>query len=261
VEGTPHPEAGRGKGGTCSGGIMSIVLWEKKETVAVLTMNNKENRQNLDFANAMIKALDEIQEDREIFAVIIASSDEKNWSQGIDLQWLMERKAADDLQAMRSFIYRMNDVFKKLLLYPMPVIAAINGHAFGNGALLSCTCDFRFMRSDRGFFCFPEVDVSIPFLPGMIAFARKAIPEYKYQEMVYTGRRFTAPELEEHHIIRKACKDQEELMRQSMEFAKTFEKKRGIFGELKKRMYKSMVEVLDKEDPEFIEPLFLVVQD
>jgi len=74
---------------------MSIVLWEKKETVAVLTMNNKENRQNLDFANAMITALDEILEDKGIFAVVIASSDEKNWSQGIDLQWLMERRAAD----------------------------------------------------------------------------------------------------------------------------------------------------------------------
>jgi enoyl-CoA hydratase/carnithine racemase len=142
-----------------------------------------------------------------------------------------------------------------------PVIAAINGHAFGNGALLACTCDFRFMRSDKGFFCFPEVDVSIPFLPGMIAFSRKAIPEYKYQEIVYTGRRITAPELEEHHIIRKACKDQEELMRESMDFAKTFEKKRGIFGELKKRMYKSIAEVLDKEDPKFIEPFFIMVQD
>jgi len=240
---------------------MSIVLWEKKETVAVLTMNNKENRMNLNFANAMIKALDEILEDKGIFSVVIASSDEKNWSQGIDLQWLMERRAADDLQAIRSFLSRMNDVFKKLLLYPMPVIAAINGHAFGNGALLSCTCDFRFMRSDKGFFCFPEVDVSIPFLPGMIAFTRKAIPEYKYQEMVYTGKRFTAPELEEHHVIRKACKDQEELTRESMDFAKTLEKKRGIFGELKKRMYKSIVEVLDKEDPKFIEPLFIVVQD
>jgi len=240
---------------------MSIVLWEKKENVAVLTMNNRENRQNLDFANAMIKTLDEILTDREIFAVVIASSDEKNWSQGIDLQWLMERRAADDLGAIRSFIYRMNDVFKKLLLYPVPVIAAINGHAFGNGALLSCTCDFRFMRSDKGFFCFPEVDVSIPFLPGMIAFARKAIPEYKYQEMVYTGRRFTAPELVEHHVIRKACRDQDELMKDSMDFARTFEKKRGIFGELKKRMYKSIIQVLDKEDPEFIEPLFIVVQD
>ncbi len=240
---------------------MSIVLWEKRETVAVLTMNNKENRQNLDFANAMIKALDEILEDTGILAVVIASSDEKNWSQGIDLQWLMERRADDDLNALRSFIYRMNDVFKKLLLYPMPVIAAINGHAFGNGALLACTCDFRFMRSDKGFFCFPEVNVSIPFLPGMIAFARKAIPEYKYQEMVYTGRRFTALELEEHHVIRKACRDQDELMKESMDFARTFEKKRGIFGELKKRMYKSIVEVLEKEDPKFIEPLFIVVQD
>ncbi len=240
---------------------MSIVLWEKKDTVAVLTMNNKENRMNLDYASAMIQALDEILEDKGIFSVVICSSDEKNWSQGIDLQWLMERKAADDLNAIRSFLYRMNDLFKKLLLYPMPVIAAINGHAFGNGALLSCTCDFRFMRSDKGFFCFPEVDVSIPFLPGMIAFARKAIPEYKYQEMVYSGRRFTASELEEHHVIRKACRDQDELMKESMDLARTFEKKRGIFGELKKRMYKSVIQVLDKEDREFIEPLSIVVQD
>ena len=240
---------------------MSIVLWEKRDTVAVLTMNNKENRMNLDYAHAMIKALDEILEDKGIFAVIIASSDEKNWSQGIDLQWLMERKAADDLNAIRSFLYRMNDLFKKLLLYPMPVIAAINGHAFGNGALLACTCDFRFMRSDKGFFCFPEVDVSIPFLPGMIAFARKAVPEYKYQEMVYTGKRLTADELETHHVIRKACRDQDELMKESMDFAKTFEKKRGIFGELKKRMYKSIIQALEKEDREFIEPLSIVVQD
>jgi len=238
-----------------------MVVWEKKETVAVLTMNNRENRMNLDYANAMIRALDEILEDKGIFAVVIASSDEKNWSQGIDLQWLMERKAADDLNAIRSFLYRMNDLFKKLLLYPMPVIAAINGHAFGNGALLACTCDFRFMRSDKGFFCFPEVDVSIPFLPGMIAFARKAIPEYKYQEMVYTGKRMTAPELEAHHIIRKACRDQDELMKESMDFAGTFEKKRGIFGELKKRMHKSILQTLEKEDRELIEPLNILVQD
>jgi enoyl-CoA hydratase/carnithine racemase len=238
---------------------MSIIIWEKKDTVAVLTLNNRENRMNQDFADAMIQALDEILEDKGIFAVVIASSDEKNWSQGIDLQWLMERKAAEDLEAIRAFLYRMNDLFKKLLLYPMPVIAAINGHAFGNGALLSCTCDFRFMRSDKGFFCFPEVDVSIPFLPGMIAFARKAIPEYKYQEMVYTGRRLTASELEEHHVIRKACKDQDELMKESLDFARTFDKKRGIFGELKKRLYKSVIQALDNEDPEFIKPLFIVV--
>jgi enoyl-CoA hydratase/carnithine racemase len=46
---------------------MSIVLWEKKDTVAVLTMNNKENRMNLDYASAMIQALDEILEDKGVF--------------------------------------------------------------------------------------------------------------------------------------------------------------------------------------------------
>jgi hypothetical protein len=49
-------------------------------------------------------------------------------------------------------------------------------------------------------------------------------------------------------------------MRESMTFAGTFEKKRGIFGELKRRMHKSVIEVLDKEDPQFIEPLNIVVQ-
>lgn len=41
---------------------------------------------------------------------------------------------------------------------PLPVIVAIDGHAFGNGSIICCTRDFRFMRSDRGFFGFPEVD-------------------------------------------------------------------------------------------------------
>jgi enoyl-CoA hydratase/carnithine racemase len=85
----------------------------------------------------------------------------------------MDRFHAQDLQSIKDFMYRMNEVFKTCLTFPMPVIAAINGHAFGNGAILSCACDFRFMRSDKGFFCFPEVDINIPFLPGMLAWCKR----------------------------------------------------------------------------------------
>jgi enoyl-CoA hydratase/carnithine racemase len=158
-------------------------------------------------------------------------------------------------------MYGMNDVFKRLLLYPVPVVAAINGHAFGNGAILSCACDFRFMRSDRGYFCFPEVDLGIPFLPGMIAFVKKSIPYYKFQEMKYTGKRTGAAELEQHHIIQKACGSLDELMKESIAFAKSFTKKRGIFSEMKKRMHKEIVRVIDNEDKEFIESMFLFVSD
>ena len=239
---------------------MSIVTWEKDETVAIVTMDNGENRHNPDFAAAMLKAFDEIEKDASITSVVLTSANEKSWSLGVDLEFLMPKWQNKENEDIKDFMYGMNDVFKRLLLFPAPVIAAINGHAFGNGAILSCACDFRFMRSDRGYMCFPEVDISIPFLPGMIAFVKKAIPYYKFQEMKYTGKKTGAAELEEHNVIVKACNDQEELMQQAIAYAKTFQKKRGIFGEMKKRMHKEIIEVFDKEDPEYIDSLFLFVQ-
>jgi enoyl-CoA hydratase/carnithine racemase len=240
---------------------MPVVKWEKDGTVAVVTMTNGENRHNKVFVAEVNQTFDEILADKAIKAVILTSNDVKNFSQGIDVAWLWERMGAQDMESVKVFMRGMNEMFKKLLLFPMPVIAAINGHAFGNGAILSCACDFRFMRADKGFFCFPEVDVGIPFLPGMIAFVRKAIPDYKFYELKLTGRRCTAPELEQHHVIVKSCASQEELMQESLAFARTFQKKRGIFGEMKKRLHKGIVQTIDTDDPPFIDSLSLMVSD
>jgi len=240
---------------------MPVVKWEKDGQVAVVTMINGQNRHNKVFIEEMHTTLDEILADKAVKAVVLTSNDEKNFSQGIDVEWLWERMGAQDVETVKAFMRAMGELFKKLLLYPMPVIAAINGHAFGNGAIISCACDFRFMRADRGYFCFPEVDVGIPFLPGMIAFAGKAIPHYQLQEMQLTGKRYTAPELEQHHVIVKSCASQEELMKESLAFARTFQKKRGIFGEMKKRLYQGIVEVIDTADGPYIDKLFLMVSD
>jgi enoyl-CoA hydratase/carnithine racemase len=241
---------------------MSIVSWVKDENVAIISMNNGENRQNLEFALAMNAAIDEIVADTSVQALILTSSDEKNFSQGVDVAWMAPLFQKGDLQPIKDFMYRMNDVFKKLMLVPMPTNAAINGHAFGNGAIISCACDYRFMRSDRGFFCFPEVNVGIPLLYGMNAFVRKAIPLQKLVEMQFSGNRYGAPELEKFNIVIKACADKEELMKESLAFARSFQKKRGILGEMKKRMYKDIIEILDTIDPEVsIEPVFLMIPD
>jgi len=240
---------------------MPLVKWTKQDTTSILTMTSKENRHNLDFANEMNQAIDDIFEDESILSLILTSDSEKNFSLGVDVEWLMQKMAENDSQSIKDFMYAMNNVFKKLIVSPFPTIAAINGHAFGNGAILACACDFRLMNSSKGYFCFPEIDLGIPFLPGMIAWVRKAIPEYKYQELLFTGKRTTAQELEEHHIISKSCPDPEILMTESIKFAQSFEKKRGIFGEMKKRLYKHIIHVMDTEDTKYIESLFLTVFD
>lgn len=238
---------------------MSVIEWKKVETVGVITMNNGENRHNPDFTRAILAAFDEIEADPGISSVVIASSDPKNWSQGIDLVWMTDAMARNDLPAIREFMYGLNRIFKRILLYPMPVIAAINGHAFGDGTIMACACDFRFMKADRGFFCFPEIDINIPFLPGMMAIVRKAMPGYKFQELVLSGKRAGAADLEAGHVIVKACENEEALMLEALAFAKTFNKKRPIFGEMKKRMYGYIIEIMEKEDPVYIEPLQLMM--
>jgi enoyl-CoA hydratase/carnithine racemase len=105
------------------------------------------------------------------------------------------------------------------------------------------------------------VDVGIPFLPGMVAFVRKAVPEPLFNRMILSGQRMTAEELEAQGVIVKACHDREHLMTEALAFAAAFDKKRGIFRELKQRMHKDLIKALDDEDPVYIEPLSLFVPD
>lgn len=238
---------------------MSVIEWAKDESVAIVVMNNGENRQNAAFIEAMNTALDGIEADTAITSVVITSSDPKNWSQGFDVAWMTERVAKNELDAARDFLYAMDGVFKRILTFPMPVIAAINGHAAANGANLACACDFRFMRGDRGFFFYPEVDIDIPLLPGLMAICKKTIPQYRLEEMFLSGRRYSARELEGDHIFVKVTENAEVLMAEALAFARTFQKKRPIFAEMKRRMNRAVIEIIDTQNKPYIDKLDLMV--
>lgn len=240
---------------------MERIEWRKDETVAILEMTNGENRQDITFANEFNTALQEILEDTEVQALVVTSTDAKNFSQGVDVAWLGQRWQEKDFDTIKGFMQGMDQVFSQLLTYPVPVVAAINGHAFGNGAILAAACDFRFMRKDRGYYCFPEIDAGIPFLPGMIAFLSRAIPAWLFTEMQMTGARYTASQLEQHHVIVKASDDAESVLSDAVEYARSFAKKRGIFGEMKRRRNADILKVLQEENPPIIDNLALMVSD
>jgi enoyl-CoA hydratase/carnithine racemase len=226
---------------------MAKIDVEMKGRTALITMNDGENRFNPSFLDALLEALDQVEKETDANALVVTSSHEKIFCNGIDLDWLIPFVKKGDFERAKGLFHGMNNVFKRLLLYPMPTIAAISGHTFAGGAILCCAFDFRFMRSDRGYFCFPEVDLGIPFLPGMLALLKRAIPQYKMEEMVYTGKRLTAEECLSHHLVVKACSGHE-LLDEALAFAAGLNKRREIILELKKRMHKDVVHALDVED-------------
>ena len=220
--------------------------------VAVVTLNEGENRLNLDFLQKFMDALDQVEKQTDANVMVVRATHDKIFSNGIDLEWLMPIMQKNDKATAKKFIENMMGLFKRILLYPMPTIAAITGHAFAGGAIMSCYFDFRFMRSDRGFMCFPEVDLGIPFLPGMMAAMKKAIPRYKLDEMVLTGKRCAAQECEEHHIITKACHI-DQLMDEVLNFAKLQNKRRVIVAAIKQELNKDVVYAIEHDDLPIIE--------
>lgn len=230
---------------------MAIVEWKKDGTVAVMIMNHGENRQNPEWTEAMLTVYQEILADSEIKAIVLTSSDPKNFSLGVDLEWMFRTQKENDFPQISRWFYRNAELFRALLMSPVPTIAAVTGHAFGNGAVLAGACDFRFMRADKGYFCFPEIDMGIQFSSSMLEWMKRVIPYHLFVRMLFSGERIGAAELEKHHAILKACENGEKTLEEAVAFAKTFNKSRIAMAEMKRRTYKHILDKMENEDPEY----------
>jgi Delta3-Delta2-enoyl-CoA isomerase len=230
---------------------MSLTDYTLDGTVAIVRLNSDDNKLKPAFLDSFLKTLDDIEQSTNANALVVTSSHDKIFSNGLDLDWVVPTINSGNLAEFTEFIIGLMKLYRRILMFPMPTVAAVNGHAFAGGAILTCYFDYRFMRSDRGFLCFPEVDLGIPFLPGMMAAMRHVIPVSVLTGMLLEGRRLTGSECAEKNIAIRALPN-ETLFDEALAFAKTINKRREIIFEIKRELYKDILYAMDVEDPKTI---------
>ncbi|MGF6883905.1 enoyl-CoA hydratase/carnithine racemase [Nocardia sp. GAS34] len=164
---------------------------ERDGDVFVLYLGNEgqtdtENRFHPDWIDTFHALLDEV-EASEGPAALVTVSTGKFYSNGLDTDWLF-----GNFDRNCWYLDRVHSMYSRLLTFPMATVAAVNGHAFGAGAMLATSHDFRVMRADRGYWCLPEVHLGMPFTVAMNALVTERLTNQVAVEAMTTGRRYAA---------------------------------------------------------------------
>ncbi|TDD39463.1 enoyl-CoA hydratase/isomerase family protein [Actinomadura sp. KC06] len=207
--------------------------------VYVLRFDAGENRFGPEFLDAAEDALGTVEKNEGPGALVTVGTG-KFYSNGLDLDWLGAHP-----DRFEDYLRRVHGLYARILSLPMPTVAALNGHAFAGGAMLALAHDFAVMRTGRGYFCLPEVDLGMSFTPGMDALIRSRLPKTVAHEAMITGRRYTAEEALAAGIVRRAAAE-DEVLPAAVELAASLAGKDGrIVAKIRTGMYRTALDALN----------------
>ena len=168
-----------------------ILLCEVSEGIATITLNRPESMNA--FSVALLEdlraALKDVEADPAVRTVIITGAGQKAFSAGADLK---ERRDMTPEQ-VNAFLATIGQVFTMVEELKQPVIAAVNGFAFGGGLELALAADIRLL-ADTAVVGLTETRLAI--IPGAGGTQRlpRLVGKGKAKELIFTGRRIDARE-------------------------------------------------------------------
>jgi len=185
------------------------VIVERRGYAGILTINHPPaNAVNIAMLEDINKALNELEEDKNVRVVIFTGSGEKAFCAGFDLT---DASRADlSLLAGQGTWTRIDRLSK-------PTIAAINGFAFGGGCELALACHFRIMSENpKAQIGLTELNLGI--IPGWGGTVRmtKLLGRSKALDLILFSKKIGAAEALEAGLINKSSPD---VMKDALELA------------------------------------------
>ena len=167
------------------------ILLEKEGHLAIVTINRPKalNALNSETLRDLDVVLEDLENDNNIYSVILTGSGEKAFVAGADISEMKDLSEEEG----REFGLLGNRVFRRLEKLDKPVIAAISGFALGGGCELAMACDIR-IASEKARFAQPEAGLGIT--PGFGGTQRlpRLVGEGRAKELIYTCAMIKADE-------------------------------------------------------------------
>jgi len=192
------------------------LLIEVKDKIAVVTINrpDKMNALNSQTMGELKSAFTELNNNDDVYVVILTGSGEKAFIAGADISELNKL----DMISGKEFSERGQEVFNTIENLSKPVIAAVNGFALGGGCEIALACHIR-LASDNAKFGQPEVNLGI--IPGYGGTQRltRLINSGRAMEYILTGDMIDANEAYRIGLVNHVY-PQNELMNKAIEMSK-----------------------------------------
>ena len=177
-------------------------------------------------------------------ALIITGSSDKYFNVGFDLDELIRKK---DRVLSANLIVDLTEVLRRLIVFPLPTIAAINGHCYGGGVMLAMACDWRIMLNESGDFCLPEVLIGSNIPVGMREVFRIKMRPNVFRTAALTGKKYTCKQALEDKLIDEMVMHRQDLLQRAIEFGKSvakYSKNRPNYKRIKYDMYYPIIDVM-----------------
>ena len=143
--------------------MTETVLIEVQERTAVLTLNRPEklNALSYDVNDRLLALLDEIECDESIGVVILTGAGDRAFSAGADIHEFSRSVENGPDAAMKDFVQRGQAMTARMEAFAKPIIAAVNGIAFGGGCEITEAVHLA-VASEQATFAKPEINIGIP---------------------------------------------------------------------------------------------------
>lgn len=184
--------------------MQDTVLYEKKERIALLTLNRPEKLNALDYAtnDRLLALLDQIEADDEVGAVILTGAGDKAFSAGGDIHEFTKSIKRNIEEAVREFCRRGQRMTARFEAFPKPVIAAVNGIAFGGGCEITESVHLA-VASEEAIFAKPEINIGIPPTFGGTQRLPRLAGRKRALELLLTGDTFGPERAYEMGLVNK----------------------------------------------------------